>query len=101
MTHWQVDAAWIWFGLSYAVLALGYLPWFRLDRTGAVFVGAVAMIACGVLTPEQAFQAQDHATLVLLFSMMIIVSFLMNSGLVGRLQSAILQRVTTARGMLW
>ena len=99
--EWQQRAAWVWFALTYLVLALGYLPWFRLDRTGAAFVGAVAMIACGVLTPEQAFQAQDHATLVLLFSMMIIVSFLMNSGMIGRLQGVILSRVKTPRALLW
>lgn len=37
----------------------------------------------GVLSPEQAFRA--HETLVLLFSTMIIVSFLMNSGILANL----------------
>ena len=53
LQDWQLSVAWIVFVATYGVLALGYVPWFRLDRTGATFVGAVAMVACGVLSPEQ------------------------------------------------
>lgn len=101
LEDWQVSVAWIVFVATYGVLALGYVPWFRLDRTGATFVGAVAMVASGVLSPEQAFRAQDHETLVLLFSMMIIVSFLMNSGILGRLQEFLLERTRGPRQFLW
>ncbi len=101
MELWQIQAGWLAFSCTYLALAIGYVPWFRLDRTGAAFVGAVAMIACGVLTPEQAFLAQDYETLVLLFSMMIIVSFLMNSGIIGRLQNQLVARVGQPLPFLW
>lgn len=101
MNSWQLDAAWTIFLCTYAALAIGYVPWFRLDRTGAAFVGSVAMVGLGVLSPDEAFLAQDHDTLILLFSMMIIVSFLMNSGLIDRVQSFLLKKVTGPRAMLW
>jgi hypothetical protein len=41
-----VVAALIFAG-TYLVLALGRLPCFRVDRTGAAIVGAVLMIAWG------------------------------------------------------
>lgn len=101
LADWQVYLAWTVFTFTYGVLALGYVPWFRLDRTGAAFVGAVAMVAGGILTEEQAFRAQDHETLVLLFSMMIVVSFLMNSGILGRLREAMLEGGHQPQRLLW
>ena len=32
------------FILTYAVIALGEIPWARIDRTGAALAGAVAMV---------------------------------------------------------
>lgn len=101
MEPWQIQAGWLAFSCTYLALAIGYVPWFRLDRTGAAFVGAVTMIACGVLTPEQAFLAQDYETLVLLFSMMIIVSFLMNSGIIARLQGQLVSHIQQPVAFLW
>jgi len=98
---WQLTGAWLAFLATYLALAIGYVPWFRLDRTGAAFVGAVAMVSLGVVTPQQAFLGQDYHTLALLFSMMLIVSFLANSGLLDRFQHWLLNRLTTARGLLW
>lgn len=95
------SVAWLVFFGTYLALALGYVPWLRLDRTGAAFVGAVAMLATGTLTLEQGFLAQDYQTLVLLFSMMLVVSFLVNSGILTRLQEAALGRLATRRGLFW
>ncbi|HYL57248.1 MAG TPA: hypothetical protein VEU51_00155, partial [Candidatus Acidoferrales bacterium] len=51
------------FAITYAVIALGEIPWFRIDRTGAALAGAVAMIASGALTEASAEHAIDVHTL--------------------------------------
>jgi Na+/H+ antiporter NhaD/arsenite permease-like protein len=63
------------FALTYLVPAIGRLPGFRVDRTGATL-----MIACNVLTIQQAYAAIDYDTIILLFGMMIVVANLRLSG---------------------
>jgi Na+/H+ antiporter NhaD/arsenite permease-like protein len=58
---------------TYLVLAVGRLPGFRVDRTGAAIIGAGLMIAFNVLTLEEAYASSDHNTIVLLFGMMIVI----------------------------
>jgi Na+/H+ antiporter NhaD/arsenite permease-like protein len=65
---------------TYLVMAIGGLPRFRIDRTGAAIIGASLMIGFGVLTFEEAIHSVDHSTLVLLFGMMIVVANLRLSG---------------------
>ena len=65
---------------TYLVLAIGTFPGLRIDRTGAAIIGASLMIGSGVLTFDEAIQAVDHSTLVLLFGMMIVVANLRLSG---------------------
>jgi Na+/H+ antiporter NhaD/arsenite permease-like protein len=101
LASWKVLAAWAVFLLTYAVLAIGYVPVLRLDRTGAAFVGAVALVFVGVLSSHEAFLAQDYETLVLLFSMMLIVSFLVNSGVLGRLEHFLRRGISSRRALLW
>jgi len=64
----------------YLVLAIGRLPGFRVDRTGACIIGASLMIAFGVLDFDQAYAAIDYDTIILLFGMMIVVANLRLSG---------------------
>lgn len=68
------------FIFTYAAVALGWFPIFRIDRTGAAVVGASLMVACGALTIEEATHAIDLDTIVLLFGMMIVVASLRLSG---------------------
>jgi Na+/H+ antiporter NhaD/arsenite permease-like protein len=65
---------------TYGVVAAGRAPLLRLDRTGAAIVGAVLMVVTGAITFDQAVTAVDFSTLVLLFSMMIIVAHLRLAG---------------------
>lgn len=65
---------------TYLVLAIGTFPGLRIDRTGAAIIGASLMLGCNVLTFEEAIQAVDYSTLVLLFGMMIVVANLRLSG---------------------
>jgi Na+/H+ antiporter NhaD/arsenite permease-like protein len=65
---------------AYAVIAFGRAPFLRIDRAGAAIVGAVLMVVTGVLSFDEAVAAIDARTLVLLFSMMIIVAHIRLAG---------------------
>jgi Na+/H+ antiporter NhaD/arsenite permease-like protein len=73
LTH---SLAWIIFLISYGVFAIGRLPGTRVDRAGMAFIGAVAMFAIGALDGRSAIASLDYETLVLLFSMMVLVAVL-------------------------
>lgn len=75
----MLAAAIIFIG-TYFVLAVGRLPGFRVDRTGAAIIGASLMIAFNVLSLEEAYRAIDYNTIILLFGMMIVVANLRLSG---------------------
>src|ERR1051325_6927644 len=75
-----MQAALLIFSGTYLVLAMGRLPFFRVDRTGAAIIGATLMIAANVLTLEEAYRAIDYDTIILLFGMMIVVANLRLSG---------------------
>ncbi len=64
----------------YFVLAVGRLPGFRVDRTGAAIIGAALMVGAGVLTLDQAYRAINFDTIVLLFGMMMVAANLRLSG---------------------
>ena len=68
------------FAGTYLVLAIGRLPGFRVDRTGAAIIGASLMVATNVLTVEEAWAAINADTIILLFGMMIVVANLRLSG---------------------
>jgi Na+/H+ antiporter NhaD/arsenite permease-like protein len=68
------------FGVTYLGLALGKVPGLRIDRAGIALVGAAAMLATGVLTMREAARAVDYETIVLLFGMMVVVSYLRIAG---------------------
>lgn len=76
----QLAAAYIIFVASYLVFAIGKFPGLKIDRPGAAIVGAVAMVATRVVRADDALRFIDFPTLVLLFSMMLIVG---NLHLVG------------------
>jgi Na+/H+ antiporter NhaD/arsenite permease-like protein len=63
------------FVATYLVMAIGRLPGFRVDRTGAAL-----MLATGVRTLDEAYAAVNYDTIILLFGMMIVVANLRLSG---------------------
>ncbi len=73
-------AAYLIFAGTYLVLAIGRLPGFRVDRTGAAIIGASLMLGANVLTVEEAYAAINYDTIMLLFGMMIVVANLRLSG---------------------
>ncbi len=60
------------FATVYLGMLLGEIPGLALDRTGVALLGALALVAAGRLTPEQAWQAVDVPTLALLFGLMVV-----------------------------
>lgn len=75
-----VLAAYIIFLASYLVFALGKFPGLKIDRPGAAIIGAVGMVAFRIVRPAETLRFIDFSTVVLLFSMMLIVG---NLHLVG------------------
>jgi len=76
----RVLAAYIIFFASYLVFAIGKFPGLKVDRTGAAIIGAVAMVAFRIVPGRDILKSIDFSTVVLLFSMMLIVG---NLHLVG------------------
>jgi Na+/H+ antiporter NhaD/arsenite permease-like protein len=64
------------FFASYFVFALGKFPGLKIDRPGAAIIGAVLMVAFRIMSAPQALSAIDFSTIVLLFSMTLIVAHL-------------------------
>src|SRR5262245_510243 len=81
---------------AYAAIAFGRVPFLRLDRTGAAVVGAILMVVVGAIDFDRAVAAVDALTIVLLFSMMVLVAHLRLSGGVSLLARAVSARVTKA-----
>jgi len=83
------------------IFTLGKSPVFRIDRAGASIIGAIALIAFGVLSFDDAVKYVDFKTIVILFSMMIIVANLKLAGFFELLGNVVLQKVSTKKGLLF
>ena len=94
----------IWAGMIMSavlvIFTLGKSPLFRVDRAGAAIIGSVAMIGAGVLTFEEAGQAVEFRTIVILFSMMVVVANLKLAGFFDLLGNLIVDRVHSRRQLL-
>ncbi|HEY6395323.1 MAG TPA: SLC13 family permease, partial [Candidatus Binataceae bacterium] len=88
------------FLVTYTVLAVGKIPWFRIDRTGAAVAGGAAMVIFGVLSESEAAHSVDYHTLVLLFGMMIVVANLQLSGAFAIFARSMLKRARSGPGLL-
>jgi Na+/H+ antiporter NhaD/arsenite permease-like protein len=89
----RIAAAYAIFLASYVVFALGKFPGLKIDRTGAAIIGAVAMVAFRIVQPEDALRHVDFQTIVLLFSMMLIVGNLHLVGFFEWNAEAVLRRL--------
>jgi Na+/H+ antiporter NhaD/arsenite permease-like protein len=68
------------FVTTYLIVAVGRLPFLRLDRAGAALLGAALMVATGTIPLDEAYRAIDFNTITLLLGMMLIVAHLRLSG---------------------
>ncbi|WP_020586677.1 anion transporter [Desulfobacter curvatus] len=60
------------FIVSYLGIAMGRIPGLALDRVGIAILGAIAMVALGSVSPQDAVRCIDFPTLCLLYGLMII-----------------------------
>ena len=71
MVYTEIAAAGL-FGATYAGIALGKVPGLAIDRVGIALLGAIGMVAAGVITTERAVEAVDIPTVLLLYSLMVV-----------------------------
>jgi Na+/H+ antiporter NhaD/arsenite permease-like protein len=86
--------------VTYLLISGRQLKLFSLNRPAAALLGTVLMVACEVLTPQQAYQAVDYDTLVLLLGMMLVSAYLFISGFFDWAADWILRRAETPQALL-
>jgi Na+/H+ antiporter NhaD/arsenite permease-like protein len=89
----RMDVTILIFLLVYVAMGLGKLPGFKVDRTGAAVVGALAMMIVGSIGPEAAWNAIDYKTVGMLFGLMVVSAAFVVSGFYGW----VAQRVTALK----
>lgn len=88
------------FSFTYLLISGRRLKVLPLNRPAAALLGAVLMVACGILTPEEAYRAVDYDTLVLLMGMMLISAYLYLAGFFDWAADWILRRAQRPQALL-
>lgn len=88
------------FLITYALISGRRLKILPLNRPAAALLGAVLMVAAGVLTPEEAYRAVNYDTLALLLGMMLIAAYLHLAGFFGWAAEQILRHAGTPTRLL-
>jgi Na+/H+ antiporter NhaD/arsenite permease-like protein len=88
------------FGFTYLLISGRRLKVLPLNRPAAALLGAVLMVAGGVLTPEEAYRSVDYDTLVLLLGMMLISAYLCLAGFFDWAADGILRHARTPQSLL-
>ncbi|MBZ5697277.1 MAG: anion transporter [Acidobacteriia bacterium] len=86
-------AAYTIFLASYLVFALGKFPGMKIDRPGAAIIGAVLMVVFRAVRPVDALHFIDFGTIVLLFSMMLLVAYLHLAGFFDWVTEIVVARI--------
>jgi Na+/H+ antiporter NhaD/arsenite permease-like protein len=89
----RILAGYLIFLGSYVVFALGKFPGMKIDRPGAAIIGAVLMVAFRIVGADEALASIDFTTIVLLFSMMLIVSNLRLAGFFDWITETVIERL--------
>jgi len=89
------------FALTYVAIAAGRFPGLSVDRPSAALLGAVLMVAAGVLGPAEAGAAVNGDTLGLLLGTMILSAYLGEAGFFRWASGRILRAVAGPRALLW
>jgi len=64
------------FAITYVLISGRQLKILPLNRPAAALLGAVLMVATGVVAPERAYRAVNYDTIVLLLAMMLVSAYL-------------------------
>jgi len=95
-----MSPALIIFAATYFLIAVQRLPFVQLNRPAASLLGAVAMVAFGVLSLSEAYAAIDFDVIVFLLGLMLIVGYLEVGGFFEWAADWILRRAYTPRRLL-
>ena len=82
------------------VFTLGKSPVFRVDRAGMSIIGASLMTAFGILTIDDAVGAIDAKTIVVLFSLMVVVSNLKLAGFFTYIGKLVFTHIHSGKALL-
>ncbi|WP_019553252.1 ArsB/NhaD family transporter [Propionispira raffinosivorans] len=82
------------------VFTLGKSPFFRIDRAGVAIIGAVAMMGLGIISFDDAVKTVDYRTIVILFSMMVLVANLKIAGFFEFIGQHVLENVHSKKLLL-
>lgn len=88
------------FCITYLLISGRSLKILPLNRPAAALLGTVLMVACGVVTPQQAYGSVDYDTLVLLLGMMLISAYLFLAGFFDWAAHWILRHAKTPQALL-
>lgn len=88
------------FVVTYVLVSARRLAWLGLDRPAGALVGAIATVVLGVLTPQQALESVDGATLLLLFGVMGMGAFLALDGFFELVEHRVRRVAKTPAGLL-
>jgi len=88
------------FCVTYLLISGRRLKILPLNRPASALLGAVLMVACGILTPEQVYRSVDYDTLVLLLGMMLISAYLFLAGFFDWAADWILRRAKSPKNLL-
>ncbi len=78
-----MDLTLLIFLLVYVAMGFGKLPGFKVDRTGAAIVGALAMLTAESISSKAAWEAIDYRTVGMLFGLMVVSAAFVVSGFYG------------------
>lgn len=79
---------------SYLVFAIGRFPGTKINRTAMAVISAALMFGFRFITPNQAIHSIDYATIVLLFSMMLIVASLHLAGFFEWITTLVIEHIS-------
>lgn len=88
------------FCFTYVLISGRRLKVLPLNRPAAALLGAVLMVAFGIITPERVYQSVDYDTLVLLLGMMLISAYLFLAGFFDWAADWILRVAGTPQSLL-
>src|SRR5437879_8272783 len=88
------------FGITYVLISGRQMKILPLNRPAAALLGAVLMVATGVMTPDRAYRAVDYDTIVLLLGMMLISAYLYMAGFFEWAADGILRIAKTPQRLL-
>lgn len=86
--------------MTYAGVAVGYIPRLQMNRATIALVGAATLIALGALSEEEAIAALDVGTILLLGAMMVINNNLRLAGFFELVGGRVLKIARTPRSLL-